>query len=330
MKKLVISIIALVLAATVCIALLIVANIQKGDIGSDGEMDFREHEISFENQNEKETESNAKYIALLTEWAYDKQNISDTHANFPEFYGGAYINDEANLVILVTNLTDETKDYFGTIIDLENVFFETADYSFATLIAEHDLIREKIVQNADDANISKIISVGISIPKNSIELYVLPPNTSDNAEKYYADVKKSVTTFDKVLIVNSDGIDDIKHSVGSDSDDMTDNSDIIMTVVPSTVSPTGATVEICNNVTDDVYIGNDYYIQKKVKNDWISVDGHMDFFMDARILMAEQSLSITLDWSNYYGELPSGEYRIEKAVSLFNGESVSLFCEFSI
>ena len=103
-----------------------------------------------------------------------------------------------------------------------------------------------------------------------------------------------------------------------------------MTLDKSTISPTGATLEISNNREDDIYVGNNYSVQKKTNNEWTKLDGNMDFFMDAKILPSGESLSFSLDWSEYYGELPDGDYRIEKVVLLTSGESILLYCEFSI
>ena len=71
--------------------------------------------------------SSDKYNHLLQVWSKDPNYPSDTDANFPDFYGGAYVDDNKELVILVTILNDETIDYFGNLIDLEHVRFSLAD-----------------------------------------------------------------------------------------------------------------------------------------------------------------------------------------------------------
>lgn len=45
-----------------------------------------------------ENDANEKYNTLLQYWAYDPQFIDDVNANFPTFYGGAYIDAEKNLL----------------------------------------------------------------------------------------------------------------------------------------------------------------------------------------------------------------------------------------
>lgn len=74
--------------------------------------------------------SSDKYNDLLQAWSKDPNYPSDTDANFPDFYGGAYVDDNKELVILVTTLDDETVQYFETLIDLEHVRFSSAEHSF--------------------------------------------------------------------------------------------------------------------------------------------------------------------------------------------------------
>ena len=74
-------------------------------------------------QEAKENRANDKYTTLLTHWAYDKEHIDDVYADFPSFYGGAYINDDQELVIQVTNSDAETMTYFKNLIDLTDVKF---------------------------------------------------------------------------------------------------------------------------------------------------------------------------------------------------------------
>ena len=49
--------------------------------------------LPLEIQN-KENIACGKYNLLLKKWAYDPNYIDDVNADFPEFYGGAYINED--------------------------------------------------------------------------------------------------------------------------------------------------------------------------------------------------------------------------------------------
>ena len=116
--------------------------------------------------------SSDKYNHLLQVWSKDPNYPSDTDANFPDFYGGAYVDDNKELVILVTILNDETIDYFGNLIDLEHVRFSLADNSFQELLYVQETIENCLDSNSLDENSSALITgTGISIKENAVIVY---------------------------------------------------------------------------------------------------------------------------------------------------------------
>lgn len=84
-----------------------------------------------------ENDATKKYNKLLATWAYNPMIIDDVNANFPEFYGGAYINKQKKLVLQVTSLDKSVILYFKNIIDLTNVIFEEVKYSYDELKQAH-------------------------------------------------------------------------------------------------------------------------------------------------------------------------------------------------
>ena len=150
--------------------------------------------------------ANEKYNQLLVEWAFDKNYPNDIYADFPDFFGGAYIGDHGNLVILLTEQNEEIEDYFADLIGLDNVIFEMTDYSFATLISESDAAAAAV----NDVNASyhgAISSVGISIPDNAINVYV----NMTVVEKYDLNVKNvcsTLTSYPNIRVVEVKGYDE--------------------------------------------------------------------------------------------------------------------------
>lgn len=126
-----------------------------------------------------ENEANEKYNKLLLEWAYDKTILDDVDADFPYFYGGAYIDPSKQLVIQVTEINDAIVDYFKNIIDIENVSFQTVKYSYSELKSIKDILinRMNIVVQSDNVS---IIGVGISFPQNTVDVYVNKEITKDS------------------------------------------------------------------------------------------------------------------------------------------------------
>ncbi|MCI8480853.1 MAG: S1 family peptidase [Oscillibacter sp.] len=117
-----------------------------------------------------------KYNTLLMAWSTIPHIPSDRYANFPSFFGGAYIDENKELVIQVTDNNSDIMEYFAELIDLENVRFQTAENSLAELLEIKYELNKRISSNTSDplrlsAQDSLIDGTGISIPNNSVNLY---------------------------------------------------------------------------------------------------------------------------------------------------------------
>ena len=120
---------------------------------------------------EKESIAGEKYNNLMREWAFDPDYISDTNADFPEFYGGAYINEDKLFVIQVTNSFEEAREYFSGMIDLTDVAFEKVKYSIYDLKEVQSAVVQEIESNADLFS-NGYMGVGISSKHNEVTVYV--------------------------------------------------------------------------------------------------------------------------------------------------------------
>lgn len=147
-----------------------------------------------------------KYNQLLVEWAFDKNYPNDMYADFPDYFGGAYIGAHGNLVIMLTRQDKQIEDYFDELIGLDNVVFEHTTYPFETLVAESDSATAKIVEVNDEYH-GAISSVGISIPDNAINIYI----NMHVVEKYDLDVKQicsALTPYENICVVEVSGYDE--------------------------------------------------------------------------------------------------------------------------
>lgn len=150
-----------------------------------------------------ENEANEKYNKLLETWAYNPQFIDDVNANFPTFYGGAYINGEKKLVIQVTSCDESVVGYFENIIDLTNVIFEEVKYSYDELKQAHAEIAEKMDATSTDSLISNIAGVGISFPDNAVSLYLVTSESVAKSDSIRKEIQNKVSTFDNIKIITT-------------------------------------------------------------------------------------------------------------------------------
>lgn len=85
------------------------------------------------------------------------------------------------------------------------------------------------------------------------------------------------------------------------------------------LSKTGATIEfvdVDDSKNQELFFGEEYYIEKKTENGWEQAKEVELMFIDiAYVVPAGESAVIDVDWSGSYGELEPGEYRISKGVS---------------
>lgn len=163
-------------------------------------------EITVENEI-LEGEALDKYNKLLLSWSYDGI-VSDTCAEFPAFYGGAYLNEKKELVIQVTSLSDEIKRYFSDIIDTNNVVFEVVETSYAELLKEHSRIEQILYKEKKNDLEKMIVGVGMSVMNNSVKLYLdCDENTLE--KKWLTEKMQKLTDVNKVCLEVVKGGDDL-------------------------------------------------------------------------------------------------------------------------
>lgn len=148
-----------------------------------------------------ENQANEKYNKLLQVWAYAPELIDDANANFPSFYGGAYINAEKKLVIQVTSLDESVIEYFENIIGLTNVIFDEVKYSYAELKQAHADIVNKMDATSTDPIIANIAGVGISYKDNAVALYLITSDSDAKSSSIKNEVQEKVSTFDSIKII---------------------------------------------------------------------------------------------------------------------------------
>lgn len=117
----------------------------------------------------REDEAIKKFNALLDCWTAPT-NLNET--NYPDYYGGAYINGDKNLTIQVTGLTKTVIEDLSNIIDLKDVTLEVVDYSYLTLLSEKNKVAEKMYSGN---TAMEIAGVGIQASTNSINIYIYDP-----------------------------------------------------------------------------------------------------------------------------------------------------------
>lgn len=144
---------------------------------------------SSDEAREKESAAFDIYMAMLTEWCPDKDNVSDLNAVFPDYYGGSYINDDHDFVIQIVGSVDEAAADLSRFIDTDKVIFEEVRYSWNELNAEADRISAEM-RTAGTKAAETVSTVGVDGKNNALLIY-----TSGDLD--------GVTDFENVTVVNT-------------------------------------------------------------------------------------------------------------------------------
>lgn len=148
--------------------------------------------------SEKESRAFNTYMALLTEWCEDKDNISDLTAVFPDYYGGCYINENHDFVIQIVGSIDDAISDLKSFIDTDSVIFEEVKYSYNTLLEEKNRISGEMMTMKTKTS-EMITAVGIAGKENSIILYA-DSNKMNSYKSSKSNMLDGITEFENVII----------------------------------------------------------------------------------------------------------------------------------
>ncbi len=96
-------------------------------------------------------------------------------------------------------------------------------------------------------------------------------------------------------------------------------NDIAISIKKNTLTKTSATIIINDNSNKNHIYGNAFLIEKKYKNKWMKMKANETWFTLIGYVVGEnKTIELTQNWSNMYGELKKGTYRLLKEVGTSN------------
>lgn len=102
-------------------------------------------------------------------------------------------------------------------------------------------------------------------------------------------------------------------------------------VIESSISSTGVTILITDNNKHCYSWGEQFSIQEKINGQWQDLKYITDTvaFNEIAYALKNNQLTLKINWTNYYGELSNGTYRIVKQV--YDGKYIDLYSnEFEV
>lgn len=115
----------------------------------------------------------------------------------------------------------------------------------------------------------------------------------------------------------------IEKAIESSSKLVMDSIDgINMIIKEGTLTKTGVTIIIIDTTDNkNIYGGScDYRIDRKTNNNWeeLKRNENLPSYLQSFYVDKNNKLEIEIDWSNAYGELKTGEYRLVKNTEIKN------------
>lgn len=110
-------------------------------------------------------------------------------------------------------------------------------------------------------------------------------------------------------------------------------SNVSLVLEENTLTPYGASFEIVNTSNIDGYSEESFFIEKLEKDNWKTcdyIDNDVEFNDAVWQIKNYTSYSFFADWSNIYGELENGYYRLVKNFSVSENTYVETVCYFEI
>lgn len=109
--------------------------------------------------------------------------------------------------------------------------------------------------------------------------------------------------------------------------------DVWMEVEAGTATPTGMRFLIDNETEETLTLEEGYSLQVEENGAWrdVGAGNPADSPVSVSTMEAHRSMSLPVDWGDWYGELPPGHYRMVKKAALGPGrEAITLTAEFEI
>lgn len=129
--------------------------------------------------------------------SFESKKTKSTTINYPDYYGGSYIDENANLVVYVTNDFLKTKSSLPILND-ESFIIKSCEYSFNELYSIKKTISDFIITDTNKSISDNIIYISIRDIDNRIKVGLLDNSTNRIEEFKRSVINSPAISFEKV------------------------------------------------------------------------------------------------------------------------------------
>jgi len=155
-----------------------------------------------------QSEANEQLTMLINSFGTTKNRFQEEVPKYPKYYGGAYIEENGQLVVLINGKMESGKAAVISIIGEGNIEFIKADFSFAQLTEIMNSLNEYVIRKKNP-----------SVSRNFKTYYIMDKENRvvvelDNyRDEKIAEFKKNVGNFPGILFTKSSGETEIEASL---------------------------------------------------------------------------------------------------------------------
>ena len=96
----------------------------------------------------RESTSIELYVRLKESFGFDRMTQAELHPGaYPEYYGGAYLDDDFNLVICITDHSKHIEEKVRSIMGTDSVKFLHVDHSYGEIMRTLTSLNEYALDN---------------------------------------------------------------------------------------------------------------------------------------------------------------------------------------
>ena len=122
-------------------------------------------------------------------------------------------------------------------------------------------------------------------------------------------------------------------SIGTENKFVFSEDGLILTLKNGTLTPAGATFIFKNVASEVVSFGTKYFLQIQLEKKWYNMVAYVGWILVLIHLDPGIEKEFSIDWSNFFGNLPLGNYRFIKEFHVtipLHGETKYAKCPFTI
>ncbi len=168
-----------------------------------------------DNRSANESQSITQYQLLMTEFKHQKLR-NELTPDYPDYYAGAYIQEDGKLVVLLTEVSKTHSDSICSLTRSSDVIFKTASVPYNDLVSHRDDIiqtyeslKNNSLENriADDLStlLDSFIGIGIEERNNRI-VVTLTDTSAENIDSF----RKYLSSYEHIFFEQSGGAE--KHT----------------------------------------------------------------------------------------------------------------------